>query len=103
MLSDGKRRLEEVYNRFKNPFGNDEVINEFSQKLKDKLTEKEEELLRIEEELHNKKKLKSNPPIEEETYLIPSKANTNPSSSTTEDSQHTIIKVIKHLFQSLII
>ena len=94
-MGDGKRRLEDISSRFRNPFGNPSVIKEFAQKLQDELVEREEEIAQMEERMQGSKRVKTNPSPEQELNLAPSKANTIPSTSTptTNESEPPKAKV----------
>lgn len=94
-MGEGKRRLEDISSRFRNPFGNSSVIREFAQKLQDELAERDDEFALLEERMQTSKKVKTNPSPEHELNLAPSKANTIPSTSTptTNESEPPKAKV----------
>lgn len=84
MLGDNQDKLQDISNKFRNPYGNSEVINDFAQKLKNEIKAKEDALAQMEElREQGSKKLKPNPPIQEEINMAPVKMNMAPSSSTT--------------------
>lgn len=66
-MDDPERRLGDVYKKFKNPFGNYDVIDNFMKSIYRELSEAE-----LEEEI--KKKVKINPPIEQEVNVLPQRA-----------------------------
>jgi hypothetical protein len=63
-IDEAERRLGDVYRKFKNPYGNYEVIDRFMKSIYSELSEAE-----LEERIE--KKVKINPPVEQEINNLP--------------------------------